>query len=94
MLNMTDSSTAMGWLHKSNHDPDNAPVHNEVAKSDAENMLRRHACNYSQHLSGVKNVVAECCSRDFHLSNKGLVAMLTSRHPSLLPSQFKIVPLS
>ena len=93
VLNMTNNSTAMGWLRKSNHDPDDAPVHNEVARFHAENMLRRQACNYSQHLPGVKNVVADCCSRDFHLSDEELVAMLTSLHPSLLPSQFKVVPL-
>jgi hypothetical protein len=32
---MTDSSTAMGWLHKSNHDPEDAPVHSEVARFHA-----------------------------------------------------------
>jgi hypothetical protein len=93
VLNMTDSSTAMGWLRKSNHDPEDAPVHNEVARFHADNMMLRQACNYSQHLPGVKNVVADCCSRDFHLSDEELISMLTSLHPSLNPSQFRVIPL-
>ena len=56
-------------------------------------MMDRQACNYSQHLPGVWNVVADCLSRDFHLSNEQIIAMLTSLHPSLSPSQIKIVDL-
>ena len=45
VLNWTDSTTAMGWLHKSNHDPEDAPIHNKITRYHTSNMLRRNACN-------------------------------------------------
>ena len=93
ILNRSDSSSTVGWLRLSNHDPLDAPVHNEVARYHARNMMARNACNYSQHLPGKLNVVADSLSRDFHLSNDQIIAMLTSLHPSLSPSQIKIIDL-
>ena len=55
--------------------------------------MERNSCNYSQHLPGRENVVTDCGSRDFHLSDTQLIAMLTSLHPSISPSQFKIIQL-
>ena len=55
--------------------------------------MDRNSCNYSQHLPGRENVVTDCGSRDFHLSDTQLIAMLTSLHPSISPSQFKIIQL-
>ena len=54
--------------------------------------MARGACNYSQHLPGRLNIIADSLSRDFHLSDKQLISMLTSLHPSLSPSQIKMVP--
>ena len=93
VLNETDSTSAMGWLRKSNHDPVDAPIHNDIARFHASNMLERNACNYSQHLPGVLNVVADSLSRDFHLSDDQLVSMLTCLHESLSPHQLRIVTL-
>ena len=93
VLNMTDSTSAMGWIRKSNHDPEDAPLHSEISRFHATNMMSKNACNYSQHLPGKKNVVADSLSRDFHLSDGQIVSMLTSLHPSLSPSQIKIVQL-
>ena len=31
ILNRSDNTSTVGWLRKSNHDPDDAPIHNEVA---------------------------------------------------------------
>ena len=55
--------------------------------------MERNSCNYSQHLPGRENVVTDCGSRDFHLSDTQLIAMLTPLHPSISPSQFKIIQL-
>ena len=93
ILNRSDSTSTVGWLRKSNHEPDEAPIHNEVARFHARNMMQRQACNYSQHLPGRLNIVADCLSRDFHLTDNQITSMLTSLHPSLSPSQLKIVPL-
>jgi len=92
ILNRSDSTSTVGWLRKSNHDPEDAPVHNEVARFHARSMMARGACNYSQHLPGRLNIIADSLSRDFHLSDEQLISMLTSLHPSLSPSQIKMVP--
>jgi len=93
ILNRSDSSSTVGWLRKSNHDPEEAPIHNEVARTHARNMMARQACNYSQHLPGRLNIIADCLSRDFHLSDNQIIAMISSLHPSLSPSQFKLINL-
>ena len=90
VLNWTDSTSAMGWLQKSNHDPVDVPAHNVVARFHARSMLRRNTTNYFQHPSGSTNVIADSLSCDFHLSGDQLVLMLTSLVPSL---RIKVVPL-
>ena len=93
VLNRSDSTSTVGWLQKSNHEPEDAPIHNEVARFHARNMMKRKACNYSQHLPGRLNIISDCLSRDFHLTDEQLISMLTSLHPSLSPPQIKIVAL-
>ena len=90
-LHRSDSTSAVGWMYKSNHDPVGAPIHNEIARYHARHTLAMNACNYSQHLPGCENVVTDCLSRDFHLSDAQISAMLTSVHPSLSNSDMKIV---
>ena len=92
-LNMSDSTSTVGWLKKSNHDPHEAPIHAEVARFQARTIMKINACTYSQHLPGKMNVVTDSLSRDFHLSNEQLISMLTSLHPSLSPTQIKIIDL-
>ena len=63
----------------------------EVARYQARHVMPQNACNYSQHLPGRENIVSDCFSRDFHLSNSQLIAMLTSLHHSLSPDMIQIV---
>jgi hypothetical protein len=93
ILSRGDSSSVVGWLRKSNHDPDDAPIHNEIARWHARNIMKANACNYSQHLEGSKNVIVDSGSHDFHLNDDQLKAMLTSLHPSLPPSRLQVVDL-
>ena len=90
-LHRSDNTSAVGWMHKSNHDPDEAPIHNAISRFHASFMMSRKACHYSQHLPGIENVVTDCLSRDFHLSDAQITAMLTSVHPSLTNLGIKIV---
>ena len=92
-LNVTDSTTTMGWLRKSNFEEEERPIHQEISRWHARNTMSRDACNYSQHFPGKMNVVADSLSRDFHLSNGELIAMLTSIHPSFSPAHIKILEL-
>ena len=93
MMNIGDSSCTIGWLHKSNFDPIQAPMHEETARRHAKTIIRRQACNYSQHIPGLTNTVADCLSRDFHLSNDELIAMLFDSKPIYLPKQMEIEEL-
>jgi hypothetical protein len=45
-LNIGDSAVAEAWLYKSNHDPDSSPIQNAIARSMAEDLIQRQACNY------------------------------------------------
>mmetsp|Transcript_13498 Transcript_13498/g.31904 ORF Transcript_13498/g.31904 Transcript_13498/m.31904 type:complete len:142 (-) Transcript_13498:825-1250(-) len=54
-------------------------------------MMGLKARNYSQHMLGRDNVVTDCLSRDFHLSDAQLITMLTSIDDSLSPDMLKIV---
>lgn len=93
LLSIGDSTSAAGWLQKSNFDPDCHPIHAEVAREHARVIMAHNACDYSQHIPGITNVVADSLSRDFHLSNKQLISMLYAVNPPFLPKQMNIVPL-
>ena len=93
ILNKSDSSSTVGWLCKSNHEPIGAPIHNEVARFHARNMMTWNAYNYSQHFPGKLNVMIDSFSRDFHLSNNQIISMLTLLHSSLSTSLINMIKL-
>ena len=93
ILNRSDSSSTVGWLWKSNHEPIGSPIQNEVARFHAHNMMTWNACNYSQHFPGKLNVVTYSSSRDFQLSNNQIISMLTSLNSSLSTPQIKMTEL-
>lgn len=74
VLSLGDSSTTTSWLHKSNHVPASSPVHNEIARWHASNLLEHQASDYSQHIAGSDNHVADSLSRDFHLNDEQLLS--------------------
>ena len=73
ILNRSDSSITVDWIHKSNHDPIDVPIHNEVEIFHARNMMMRSACNYTQYLPIKLNVMIDNFSIDFHLSNVQII---------------------
>ncbi len=91
ILNHSNSTSTIGWIRKPNHDPEDVPIHNKVARFHVCSMMKREACNYSQHLPGCLNNISDSFLRDFHLSDKKLITMLTSLHPSLSPSQITML---
>ena len=93
LLSIGDSNCAAGWLHKSNFDPETEPIHNEIAREHAKGIIEAKACDYSQHIPGISNIVADSLSRDFHLPNNKLISMIYSANPPFLPPQMKIIPL-
>ena len=59
-LNRSDSIITVRWLRKSNHNPEDAPIHSEVAGYHARNTPKRNTCNCSQYLPRRLNTVADC----------------------------------
>ena len=93
VLSVSDSSSVVSWLYKSNHDPNSSPCHNELARWHAQNLLEAEACDYSQHIKGPENVVADSLSRDFHLSDNKILSLLQTTCSHLLPSNPQIMTL-
>lgn len=93
VLSLSDSSSTVSWLHKSNHDPASSPVHNEIARWHASNLLDYQASDYSQHIAGSENHVADSLSRDFHLNNDQLLSLLNLTCPHLLPPNPQVISL-
>ena len=56
-------------------------------------MLECKAVLYNQHIPGASNFLADCLSRDHHLSNNQFSALLQFIAPSQLPNNFRIVQM-
>jgi hypothetical protein len=82
-LVMGDSTTAMGWMHKSKYREDGETaerhaVRLKIARKLAELVIDNDLTLYSQWFPGKDNVIADCLSRDTHLSDTDRIALLSS----------------
>ena len=92
---MTDSTTAKGWLKKSNFTelgeyPIQASVQIKAARKFATLMMEFGIKLYSQWFRGTVNEVADALSRDKDQSDKELTHVIKTFCPSQVPSHFKI----
>jgi hypothetical protein len=98
VLSMTDSTTAEGWLKKSNF--------NELGESPIQVSARIKACQmqatlfmslgikcYSQWFPGERNQVSDAFSCDDDRSDKELTSVIKSFCPLQVPSHFEILQL-
>ena len=87
-----DSTSASGWLHKSNFSPtdDLHDTHIAISRRITEFIMDKKSCLSSQWFPGKHNSVADCLSRDFHLSKHVLTLMLRRFAPEQLPANFVI----
>jgi hypothetical protein len=92
LLSQTDSTSAAGWLRKSNFD-DGDSFQMWLARQTAQLMLDQSCCLFSQWFAGDKNDVADCLSRDHHLADTELTALLVSHVPEQMPPNFNICPV-
>ena len=81
-LCMTDSSSALAWLYKSNFDPNTQKIHSTIARQLATTTMNAEVALYSQHVPGCHNVVADSLSRDHHIDNVKLTFLLKQLYPS------------
>jgi len=87
---LTDNSSAVGWLYKSNFNPKSHPGHNTVARKLATVLLESESSIESQHIKGSHNVVADSLSRDHHINKTHLAFILKSLFPSQAPKNLQI----
>ena len=105
-LSHLDSTTADGWLHRSNfreHYIDDGTrkresiveigVKRDAARKFASLLLEADVILYSQWFPGKLNVEADSLSRDTHLSVDELTSLLRSSPSCQLPPNFEIRPL-
>ncbi len=91
-LSQTDSTSAAGWIRKSNFG-DVDPMHLIVAQDTATMLMEHDSTVYSQWFQGVLNEIADSLSRDHHLSDSELLILLHSCVPEQIPNNFRICPL-
>jgi hypothetical protein len=94
VMSLTDNTSAMGWLRKSNFAPNSEQdLHFRLSRDLAQMTLKHGFCLYSQWFAGVENVVADALSRWFHLSDDELSLKLRLLYPEQVPASFKILQL-
>lgn len=88
-LCLTDSSSALGWLYKSNFNPTSHSGHDAIVRKFATLLLESEHALYSQHIRGKDNVVADSLSRDHDIPPAQLTFLLNHLYKSQLkvPSQ-------
>jgi hypothetical protein len=94
LLSQTDSSSAAGWLRKSNFTDDtDSIVQLTTPRHLATLVIDSHCCLYSQWFAGAENVVADCLSRDFHLDDITLTNLIYSHAIDQVPFGLQLYPL-
>jgi hypothetical protein len=98
LLVMGDSTTAVGWLHKTrimNKDMkvEDFQARTKVARKLATLVIENNLCLYSQWFPGKKNVIADSLSRDIDIPANTLTHHFHSLFPTQMPTNFAICPL-
>ena len=79
LLCQTDSTSAAGWLRKSNFtEKVDEAVQLTTARQLAKLVLHSNSCLYSQWFPGEFNTVSDSLSRDFYLSDDTLSNLLST----------------
>lgn len=91
-LAQADSTSAAGWLRKSNFCDDD-PFHLGIARAAASLVMGHGSCLYSQWFPGAENELADSLSRDFHLLDDELLTLFCTLIPEQVPAGFRICPL-
>ena len=85
ILAFTDSSSALGWMHKSSFDPVNPESHDAVARWLGWTLISHETSLYSHHIKGTGNIIADSLLRDFHKSDQ----IITKKFNQIIPQQTK-----
>jgi len=88
-LSQVDSTSAAGWIRKSSF-LDLDPLHLELSQELATLLMDHDLCVYSQWFTREENKLTDSLSRDHHLSDSELLALLHSCIPKQISEDFKI----
>ena len=88
----TDSTSALGWLYHQTFYDEWSELKEEIARAFGMDLMTVDASHYSQHISGVKNIIADILSRS-NLPATELIKFLQDNHADILPDNFRIVEL-
>jgi len=94
ILSQTDNSSAAGWLRKSNFADDaNYAIQLTTARHIAQLVIDNNCCLNSQWFTGDFNLVSDCLSRDFHLTDDALTNLIASSISHQVPFGFLLSPI-
>jgi len=93
LLLETDSSSAEGWMRKTNASILERPLLMKIARALARLLISSKTALAPDWLAGSLNDVSDCLSRDTHLSVSQLSSMLFAHVPEQLTTDFNINPL-
>jgi hypothetical protein len=93
LLAQGDSTSATGWLRKSNFSDNNHPLQLKAARHLAFILLDAGVLLYSQWFAGKQNGMSDSLSRDTHLSARELTSLCSHFIPSQVPPNLQICPL-
>ena len=93
LLAQGDSTSATGWLRKSNFSDNNHRLQLEAARHLAFILLDAGVVLYSQWFAGKTNGMSDSLSRDTHLSARELTSLCSHFIPSQVPPNLEICPL-
>ena len=97
ILSQTDNTSALGWMSGSTRfDPDNlvSTIMREfIGRQWAKLLLQAGLSDYSQHIAGENNVIADHCSRHTNMSNSEQLYHIRQKFEHLMPDNFRFVAL-
>jgi len=93
ILSQTDSTSAAGWLQRSSFNEKQHQLAMDSGRHLARLTINSKTCLYSQWIPGAKNDVSDILSRDDHLTDNQIVALVTYHFPHQIPNGLRIQSL-
>lgn len=92
VLALTDNSSCVSWLHKSNFDWTNQATNAEISTYLATYCINNAFTIHSQHIKGNDNKLADALSRQNDLTDTELTSFAYSHFPTQTPKNLRICP--
>jgi hypothetical protein len=92
-LSVGDNTSALGWIHKSNFQPDRdleQATHLALARYITNLLAELRVVQFGQWLPGIDNGVADALSRQHEKSDEELTRLIVASYPSQTPLGFRI----